>query len=139
MGSQRPSVGVARGVWTVLSVEARLVLASRRLAFRKAEACAMGVVMTGEIPCRWRRAGHPPSSLPALDCSCMLGSTCQVPEYATGEKINLHPLITHPYIQVRKGSEAEESSVMKVVKRLLREELDFVRCRDVRTDWKVSG
>lgn len=63
----------------------------------------------------------------------------QVPEYATGTQINIHPYITHPYIQVPPCSAGDVEAIINSVKWQLQNKLDFVRCRDVRTEWKASA
>lgn len=61
----------------------------------------------------------------------------QAPEYARVPEINLHPLVTHPYIELPPCSPQEEKDILLSVQNRMVDSKDYVRCRDVATDWNV--
>lgn len=76
-------------------------------------------------------------------CGCMLLLCCrpfresQAPGYSRVPEINLHPLVTHPYIALPPCSPQEEKEILLRVQNHMVDSEDYVRCRDIATDWKV--
>jgi hypothetical protein len=69
----------------------------------------------------------------SLRHACTITQLVQLPQYAAGHMINVHPFVTHAYIPV--ASAAVQRAMEHV---LCGPKLDFVRDNDLRTDWKVS-
>lgn len=78
------------------------------------------------VPC----CDHSPPLSPA-------GLAPQVPEHARSREVNLHPLITHPYITVPPCSKEEQTAILAAVEMHMLENMDFMRCSDMLTDWKA--
>lgn len=68
-----------------------------------------------------------------------LPPTLQVPEYARTRAINLHPLVTHPFIRVPEHptNDDRHMPVLSFVQKYMVRTMDFIRCSDVCTDWEV--
>lgn len=49
----------------------------------------------------------------------------------------MHPLVTHPYIALPPCSPQEEKDILLRVQNHMVDSEDYVRCRDIATDWKV--